>query len=91
MEIDAAKRLLKERKFDPKEIGYGEVEDDEDKAFRKLFAEVGTRAEVLVGILGSMEMGCLYIVVDYNSIQDYLTISRIDRFEDDNARFFSCV
>ena len=57
MEIDAAKRLLKERKFDPKEMGYGEVEDDEDKALRKLFAEVGTRVEVLVGILGSMETG----------------------------------
>jgi hypothetical protein len=57
MEIGAAKRLLKERKFDPKEMGYGEDEDDEDKAFRKLFAEVGTHAEVLVGILGSMETG----------------------------------
>ena len=54
MEIDAANRLLKERKFDPKEMGYGEDEDAEDTAFRKLIAEVGTPAEVLVGILGSL-------------------------------------
>jgi hypothetical protein len=57
MDIDAAKSLLEKRMFDPKDMGFGKVEDDKDKAFRKVFAKVGTRAEVLVGILGSMESG----------------------------------
>ena len=57
MTIDAATTLLKGRKFDPKEYGYGEVADDDGKTFEKLFAEIGTRALGLVAIANAMDKG----------------------------------
>jgi hypothetical protein len=55
---ELARKLLQVRKFDPREVGYGKVDDvDDEEGCKQLFAHVGTRPEVLVGLASSMQQG----------------------------------